>query len=50
MIYLTEIGRRAKRVFDDDIGFGVKVGLEVPFRPPSKDFIPSRIEEKGREI
>lgn len=35
VIFLTEIGRRAKRVFDDDIGFGVKVGLEVPLRPRS---------------
>lgn len=33
VIFLTEIGGRAKRVFDDDIGFGVTVGLEVPFRP-----------------
>lgn len=35
VIFLTEIGGRAKRVFDDDIGFGVKVGLEVPLRPQS---------------
>lgn len=35
VIFLTEIGGRAKRVFDDDIGFGVKVGLEVPLRPRS---------------
>lgn len=35
VIFLTEIGGRAKRVFDDDIGFGLKVGLEVPLRPQS---------------
>ncbi|MGH9381132.1 MAG: outer membrane beta-barrel protein [Thermoanaerobaculia bacterium] len=35
VIFLTEIGGRAKRVFDDDIGFGVKVGLDVPLRPQS---------------
>lgn len=35
VIFLTEIGGREKRVFDDDIGFGVKVGLEVPLRPRS---------------
>lgn len=36
VIFRTEIGGREKRVFDDDVGFGVKVGLELPLRPRSR--------------
>lgn len=30
-IFLTEAGRSDKRVFDDDTGFGLRVGVDVPF-------------------
>jgi outer membrane protein W len=32
VIFLTEAGRPVKLTFDDDHGFGVKAGLEAPFR------------------
>ena len=35
VIFLTEIGRREKLTFDDDIGVGVNFGLEVPFKQGS---------------
>lgn len=34
-IFLTEVGRRVKQVFDDDLGVGVKVGLETSLRSQS---------------
>ena len=31
IVFLTEVGRPDKRTFDDDTGFGAKVGVDVPF-------------------
>lgn len=28
VVFLTELGRRDKLVFDDDVGFGLKIGLQ----------------------
>lgn len=33
VIFLTEAGLREKRSFDDDYGFGLALGMDVPFRP-----------------
>lgn len=35
-IFLTEAGRSDKRVFDDDTGFGLRVGVDVPFTETSR--------------
>jgi outer membrane protein W len=32
VIFLTEAGRREKLTFDDDYGFGVKLGVDLPIR------------------
>lgn len=31
VIFLTEAGRREKLAFDDDVGIGVKAGVDIPF-------------------
>lgn len=36
IIFLTEVGRRDKLTFDDDTGFGIKVGIDVPFTAESR--------------
>lgn len=35
VVFLTEAGRREKLSFDDDFGFGLKLGVDVAFRPGS---------------
>jgi hypothetical protein len=32
VIFLTEAGRREKLTFDDDYGFGIKLGVDLPVR------------------
>ncbi len=43
VIFLTEEGLREKRPFDDDVGFGLGIGVDIPFGASSRWSFNARI-------
>ena len=41
--FLTEAGRREKRPFDDDVGFGLHIGVDLPLGSSKRWTIGARV-------